>query len=151
VSPYEATLARAIALPIFAGMSAARLEGALRRLQPRPFVAGEVVIREGDAADRFYIIDSGHVRVTQLGRDGAERTLREMGPDEVFGEIGLLRESPRTATVTGLEPGLLLALERDAFLELVSADTRLGSRLLDLNRGSTGTELRSEAVGVSPS
>ncbi len=151
VSPYEATLARATALPIFAGMSAARLEGALRHLQPRPFAAGDVVIREGEPADRFYLIDTGRVRVTQLGPDGVDRRLRDMGPDEVFGEIGLLRESPRTATVTGLEPGLLLALERDAFLELVSTDARLGSRLLDLNRGTTGTELRTESVAVSPS
>ena len=89
------------------------------RLEPRPVAEGDVVIRQGDPADRFYIINSGRVRVTQDGA-GGERVLRDMGPDEVFGEIGLLRNSARTATVTAVGPGLLLALDRDDFLELVA-------------------------------
>ena len=68
VSPYEATLSRVAGLPIFAGVSGARLEAALRRVRPHAITPGDVVIREGDPADRFYIIDSGRVRVTQ--RDG---------------------------------------------------------------------------------
>ena len=149
VSPYEATLARMTALPLFAGVSAARLETALRHVLPRPIAPGDVVIRQGDPADRFYVIDSGRVRVTQTAPGSGERVLREMGPDEVFGEIGLMRSSPRTATVTAIEAGLLLALERDDFLDLVAADARLGSRLLDLHRGSTSAEARSEAAAVS--
>ena len=87
--------------------------------------------------------------MTQTAPGSGERVLREMGPDEVFGEIGLMRSSPRTATVTAIEAGLLLALERDDFLDLVAADARLGSRLLDLHRGSTSAEARSEAAAVS--
>lgn len=150
VSPYDATLARVGSLPIFAGVSAARLEAALRHLQPRPMAAGEVVIREGDPADRFYVIDAGRVRVTQRQSGDQERVLREMGPNEVFGEIGLLRGSPRTATVMAIEPGLLLALDRTDFLNLVAADARLGSLLLDLHRG-TQVESRVDSSGVSAS
>jgi MFS family permease len=148
VSPYEATFGRVAGLPIFAGVSAARLEAALRDLQPRPTTAGEVIIREGETADRFYVIAAGHVRVTQRVADGIERRLRDMGPDEVFGEIGLLRGSPRTATVTATDDGLLLALDREAFLALVAADTRIGGRLLDLYRGSPIPELRAETVSA---
>jgi hypothetical protein len=148
VSPNEATLGRDAGLPIFAGLSAARLEAALRDLQPRPTTAGEVIIREGETADRFYVIAAGHVRVTQRVADGIERRLRDMGPDEVFGEIGLLRGSPRTATVTATDDGLLLALDREAFLALVAADTRIGGRLLDLYRGSPIPELRAETVSA---
>jgi MFS family permease len=151
-SPYDATLTRVAALPIFAGVSPARLEAAIQRVHPRPMQAGEVVIREGDVADRFYVIERGRVRVTQGGGWlGGEQVLRDMGPDEVFGEIGLLRSSPRTATVTALEDGLLLALDRDDFLALVAADTRLGTRLLDLHRGSVVPELRAERAAVSAS
>jgi len=148
-SPYDATFLRVATLPIFAGVSPARLEAAARELQPRPTQAGEVVIREGDVADRFYVIVAGRFRVTQDIADGIQRRLREMGPNEVFGEIGLLRGSPRTATVTSIEDGLLLALDRDAFLSLVAADTQLGVRLLDLHRGAARAELRAEAVSAS--
>jgi MFS family permease len=151
-SPYDATFTRVAALPIFAGVSPARLEAAIQHINPRPMTAGEVVIREGDVADRFYVIERGRVRVTQgAGWLGGEQMLRDMGPDEVFGEIGLLRSSPRTATVTALEDGLLLALDRDNFLALVAADTRLGTRLLDLHRGSVVPELRAERAAVSAS
>jgi CRP-like cAMP-binding protein len=150
-SPYETTLARVATLPIFAGVSTAQLEAALRNVRPHPMALGDVVIRQGDPADRFYIIDTGRVRVTQRGDAPQERVVRDMGPDSVFGEIGLLRGSPRTATVTAVEPGLLLALDRDDFLALVAAEGRLGSRLLDLHRGSPTGESRADAIGVSAS
>ncbi len=150
-SPYEATLGRVATLPIFAGVSPARLEAALGRLRPQPVAAGEQVIRQGDPADLFYVIASGRFLVTQHRADGTEHILRDMGPDEVFGEIGLLRSSPRTATVTALDDGLLLALNRADFLELVASESGLGSRLLDLRRAGTGADLRAEAAGVSAS
>jgi CRP-like cAMP-binding protein len=56
-------------------------------------------------------------------------------PDEVFGELGLLRRAPRSATVTAVEDGQLLALEAEEFLELVGSGPGLSARLLDLYRG----------------
>jgi CRP-like cAMP-binding protein len=126
--------------------------------------AGEVVIREGDAADRFYLIDGGSFAVTRLragfaGATGAaapegaptsgaaaaadagatvDEHLRTMGPGEVFGEIGLLRGIPRTATVTAATDGALLALDGADFLELVNAGALVRPRLLDLHRGAPG-------------
>ena len=124
-------------LAIFAGLPPARLDSAARRLVEVPVRAGETVIREGEPADRFYMIGSGRFLVTQRGdRAGDQRELRRMGPDEVFGEIGLLRRSPRTATVSGLDDGVLLALDGGHFLELVGSGPGLTSRLLDLHRGA---------------
>ena len=74
--------------------------------------AGDVFVREGEASDRFYVIVSGQVEVTQ-----DVRVLRHEGPGEFFGEIGLLRDVPRTATITAVEDTELLALDRDDFLE----------------------------------
>ena len=150
-SPFDATLIRVAGLPIFAGVSPARLEAAVARISPRSVTPGESIIRQGDVADRFYIIASGQFRVTQHDDGGPERELRVMGPDEVFGEIGLLRGSPRTASVTAQSPtGLLLALDRGEFLDLVTSEAVLGSRLLDLHRGGASAELRGEA-GLSAS
>ena len=122
--------------PIFAGLPRARLESAARELRPVPMVAGEIVIREGEPADRFYVIDSGSVRVSHELPDGTAEQLRELGPGDPFGEIGLLRGIPRTATVTATSPGVLYALDAAAFGELVGSGPGLSTRLLDLYRGA---------------
>jgi MFS family permease len=89
------------ALPLFVGVPPTALETAARRLRPIDVAAGTVVDREGEPASRFYLIERGEFAVDQLdAATGAARRLRVMGPDEVFGEIGLLSRVPRTATVT---------------------------------------------------
>jgi MFS family permease len=128
VNAPEATLGRVLALPLFAGVSNAAVERVLEQLVEAPMAAGDVVIRQGDPADRFYVIESGTVVVTQSDAAGATRELRRMGPDEVFGELGLLSGAPRSATVTAATDGLLLALDADAFLELVGRRTAVGGR-----------------------
>ena len=120
-------------VPIFAGLPPARLDAAIAKVAIRPVRAGEVVIREGDPADRFFVIAEGRFAVTQRTPDGpAERTLRTLGPDDVFGEIGLLAGRPRTATITAESDGVLLELDGPAFLELVGSSSGVGSRLLGL-------------------
>ncbi len=119
--------------PVFAGLPAARLETAARQMKPRSIQAGELIIREGDVADRFYLIAEGSVHVTKAAEDGL---VAELTHGDVFGEIGLLRNSPRTATVTAHSDGALMVLEADEFMELVSAGPGLSTRLLDLYRGA---------------
>ena len=80
---------------------------------------GEAVISRGRAGDRFFVIDQGRVEVTREGRH-----LRELGPGEWFGELALLRDVPRTATVTAETAVSLWAVERDTFLAAVGAATR---------------------------
>ncbi len=144
---------RLAGLPLFSGVPAASLEAVAVRLEPVRVAAGDVVIRQGDVADRFYLIEEGAFEVTR--RASAERGspagteaatdaaqaehLRTMGPGEVFGEIGLLRGVPRTATVTAASDGRLLALDGADFLELVSAGPQVRPRLLDLRRGAPGS------------
>jgi CRP-like cAMP-binding protein len=111
----------------------------LRRVVEVPVTAGEPVVRQGDPADRFYIIESGAFTVTQAGPSGEPVVLRQLGPDAVFGELGLLNQTPRTATVTASTDGLLLALDRDDFLALVGAGGPLRGRLLGLYSGASGT------------
>jgi MFS family permease len=129
--------ARLLEHPIFAGLPTPRLEATARQLAEQPMSAGEVVIRQGDVADRFYLLADGTVAVSQVPDGGAAAVhLRDLGPGDVFGEIGLLRRSPRTATVTATSDGTLLTLEADAFRDLVSAGPGLSTRMLDLYRGA---------------
>lgn len=135
--PIDAERARVLQLPTFAGLPAPRLEAAARAMARVEVRAGDVIVRQGDPADRFYVIRDGTFVVTQSGRRGGRpKRLRILGLDDVFGEIGLLRSSPRSATVTAQTDGALLALDGDRFLELVSAGPGLSTRLLDLYRGA---------------
>jgi MFS family permease len=110
-----ARLARIRADPLFAPLSMAIVEQLADQLRPVRFGAGEWLMREGDAGDRYYLLDAGRVRVSQHGR-----AVRECGPGESVGEIALLRDVPRTASVQAMAPVEALALARDDFLEAVT-------------------------------
>jgi hypothetical protein len=110
--PEGAELLRRI--PIFAPMPQAMIESLAGSLVAEHAPAGTAILSEGESSDRFLVIVSGRVEVTQQGTH-----LRHEGPGEFFGEIGLLRDVPRTATVTALEDTTLLSLARDPFLGAV--------------------------------
>ena len=137
-SPFEAIVARVARSPLFAGVPSAALEATLGRLRSEPVAAGQAVVRQGDPADRFYIIESGTFVVRQVGADGSERELRRLGPDDVFGELGLLTEAPRSATVEAVSDGVVLALDGADFLALVGGRTTVRGRLLGLYEGPPG-------------
>jgi MFS family permease len=102
--------------PVFAPLPGPQLETAARRTRWVTAEPGQVLIRQGDRGDRYYVLESGRMAVTIGGRP--VRDLDERG--EGIGEIALLRSVPRTATVTALAPCVLLALERADFLETVT-------------------------------
>jgi len=119
-------------IPIFSPLSAPILEGLAGRLQPVRVGAGEAIVRQGEPGDRFYVVAVGEVEVSIDGRPQATQ-----GPGEHFGEIALLRDVPRTATVTARTDAELFALERNDFLAAVTghsgsaeaAEAVVGARL----------------------
>jgi MFS family permease len=102
-------------VPIFAPLPGTSLEHLAGRLVPLRIEPGEVVIRQGDAGDRFYIVAEGQLEVSEDGR-----TISELEAGSYFGEIALLRNLPRTATVTARTPVVLYALDREDFLSAVT-------------------------------
>jgi MFS family permease len=119
-------------VPIFAPLPGTSLESLATRLVPLRVDPDTVIVREGDAGDRFYIVAEGEVEVTQYGR-----TISELRNGGFFGEIALLRDVPRTATVTAKTNAVLYALDRDDFLSAVTghpqsaeaAETVMSARL----------------------
>jgi hypothetical protein len=121
------------AIPIFAPLDLATLERLARALEPQQVGAGEVVIRQGDPGDLYYIIRTGEMEVSV-----DDRPVRTLSAGEGFGEIALLRGVPRTSTVVATTNALLYALDRSQFLNAVAGnassrnaadaliDTRLG-------------------------
>jgi hypothetical protein len=115
-APDEAGFRLLTSIPIFSLLPGPSLDHLAGRLVPVQLDAGSVIVREGDEGDRFYIVAEGTVDVTTA--DGRGSTL-EAG--DHFGEIALIRESPRTATVTAATPVVLYALDRDDFLAAVTS------------------------------
>lgn len=103
------------AIPIFSPLSPPVLERLAGRLTPVQAQGGEEIIRVGDHGDRFYVVSSGEVDVLVDGRPP-----RREGEGSYFGEIALLRDVPRTATVRAATDVELYALDRDDFLPAVT-------------------------------
>jgi hypothetical protein len=104
---------------IFEPLPMATVERLSHDLNPVEFESGVDVIVQGEPGDRFYLIESGDVEVFEHGE-----FRRNEGPGESFGEIALLHDVPRTATVRTTEPTRLLELERDQFLVAVTGHRR---------------------------
>ena len=102
-------------IPMFAPLPLLELEGVASALRPLEIGDGETVITQGDVGDRFYILVTGRLSILKNGVQVAT-----CEPGGYVGEIALLRDVPRTATVVALEPSLLLSLERAPFLEAVT-------------------------------
>ena len=100
---------------IFAPLPRLEIERLSRLLDRVGVTAGTTVIREGEAGDRFYLVDEGTFSIEATGR-----SLASLGPGDHFGEIALLRDVPRTATVRADTDGVLWALDRDEFLETLT-------------------------------
>ncbi|HET7182004.1 MAG TPA: MFS transporter [Candidatus Limnocylindrales bacterium] len=102
-------------LPLFASLRPQILERLARSTWPVHFEPGAVILRQGDVGDAFYIVKMGRVRYEVDGR-----VVGEGGPGANFGEIALLRDVPRTATVTAVTDVLAFALARGPFLEALT-------------------------------
>lgn len=122
-----AGLERLRSIPFLTLLPEPALESLAGKLVPVRVAAGEDVLRQGEPGDRFYVIDSGEVEIAG----------HRHGPGGYFGEIALLRDVPRTATVRAVTDVELLALERDDFIGAVTghapsaeaADSVIGARL----------------------
>jgi MFS family permease len=128
-------------VPLFAPLPGPALERLASQLETVRVAAGTNVITQGEPGDRFYVVAEGRLDVVVDGNP-----TRSLGPGDSFGEIALLRDVPRTATVTASTDASLHALAREAFLEAVTsnppsaraADAVVGARLGTARPASLG-------------
>ncbi len=114
-------------VPIFSRLPAKELEHIARSLKDRSYDAGNVIVKEGDPGLGFFLITQGRVVVSHR-----DHTIRELGPGEFFGEMALMEERPRSATVTAKERTQCLQLVRWDFRALLKQNPDLAVQMLEV-------------------
>jgi len=105
-----------------------------KKLQTTKYSAGQMVFEQGDAPDRFYIISGGEVEVVRRRRDGREKILAVLHPGDYFGEIGLLTEARRNASIRAKTDVELLAMNWDDFRRVIESSEASRKDFADIMR-----------------
>jgi CRP-like cAMP-binding protein len=115
-------------LPLFAGLGSAELDRLAAKMLVTRYSAGDTIVEQGAAGDRFFVIVDGQVEVVRREDDGVEARLAALGVGDFFGEMALLDRAPRSATVRALSPVETYTLTADDFqrmLERPAADEQV--------------------------
>jgi diguanylate cyclase (GGDEF)-like protein len=119
------------AVPLFRNLTAPQLNRLVSQASEQVYPAGHVVTRQGEPPQNLWVLLSGRVRVVEATTDGqAEMLLGEIGKAEVFGELGILREQPRSATVIAVERTHCLVLRHHDFISILDESVDLANGLL---------------------
>jgi CRP-like cAMP-binding protein len=109
---------------VFPDLVSAELDSLGERAEKVAFAAGETIVAEGDPADRFYVIARGEVAISKRSPEGDEVKLAKLGRGQFFGEVGILAETRRTATVSAVGDVELIALSWQQFQEALERSDR---------------------------
>ena len=106
-------------VPMFRDIDPARLKLLAFTSERVNFAEGQKFFQQGDAADAAYVILDGHVEV-RLTAPGGEITVANLGRNALVGEMGILSDSPRSATIVAAAPTTALRIDKRVFLELLT-------------------------------
>ena len=123
------------ACPAFASLSPVELQDVLGMAARLELRGGATIFEQGSEADGMFVVVAGHVRIVQQQDDGGWDELAKLGPGAAFGEMALLLEYKRSASVIAAGDCVVLRLDTAGFLELLESQDRVACRiLLDLAR-----------------
>ncbi len=104
---------------LFQGLPDDVLEALAQKMTHRRLAKDSVLFRRGDVGDALYIIDEGGVKIVHDAAQGGELVLNQCGPGETIGEMSLLDQEPRSASVVAVTDSQVLELKREAFFDLL--------------------------------
>ena len=112
-------------VPLFSACSVDELRLVSRRTTDIPVAEGRTLVNEGDRGLEFFVIVGGRAKVSRLGRK-----VGELGPGDFFGELSLLIDAPRNATVTALTPMETIVLSRKEFDAALADAPRMTRKIM---------------------
>lgn len=119
-------------LEIFRNVAAEAMEQLKRRALRRTLQKGELLFNLGDPSDALYVIASGRVRIWTVSAAGVEVTLNVQIAGAIFGEIGMLDGSVRTAGASAMAPTELMSISRKSFFDALDQDPQLARNVIEL-------------------
>ncbi len=124
-------LGRLRSIPLFASLGSEELAKLAERLMLERYAADEHIVRQGEPGDKLYIISRGEVEV--VAADGhSQRRVTTLNEGDYFGELALLTDQPRSATVRSILPTQLYGLAREDFLDLLEREPRIRQGVLEI-------------------
>jgi uncharacterized membrane protein len=139
-------------IPLFSKLHHAHLAELYAAMEPRTFAPGQVIIREGEPPDYFYVVQQGHVQFLIRDAGGREVVVDNADPGESFGELAMITQEPRAARAVAVDEVQALRLPQEAFLQYLHAHpsvaiellTQIGRRLQRLDN------LLRQSVSINP-
>ena len=123
-------------IPLFCDLDPQELEELAKAMRSERFNNKQVIVAQGERADRFFYIRRGRCQVTQRDARGQLQKLASLGPGDFFGEVALLEDSPRNATISARGPVEVMSLDRESFAGLMQ---RIGAEHAELLTHQVGT------------
>jgi len=118
-------------VPLFRGLRKRQLERLAERFIPREYAAGEAIVTQGQGGAGLFIIVSGQAEAIRDRADGTNVVLNTLGPTDFFGELALLDDGPRTASVVATEATQCLGLVRWDFIGVLNEDVDMAVTMLE--------------------
>ncbi len=117
-------------VPLFQNLNPRQIEMLTKRVVEREFPAGATIVTQGQGGEGLFIVALGKAEAIRERRDGTQVTVNAFGPTDFFGELALLDDGPRTASVVTVEPTRCLVLSRWDFMAEVRQDAEMAVLIL---------------------
>jgi CRP-like cAMP-binding protein len=118
-------------VPLFRELRRRQLEGLAKTMVSQDYEAGHDIVTQGESGVGLFIIVSGKADVVHIRTDGTKAVVNQLGPTDFFGELALLAEGPRTASVIAREATHCLVLTRWNFLAVLKGDAEMAITILE--------------------
>jgi len=114
-----------VTIPLFHGLNNKQLKQLANRFVPRSYEAGKKIVTQGKGGEGMFVMISGRAEAVVESSDGTKTTVNEFVSRDFFGEVAMLDDGPRTASVIATEPTECLVLTRSDFIALMKNDAEM--------------------------